>query len=122
MRSNGSYINDLLRHARGEWFGLEYLPLILAFAGGLADGAPELRGGDVRSPAEVERMRRDIERVWLAGHSEAEIAEYTFLDADEVDAGRVVLRRQAAGRLRRPCRWHCSLSPPFEKPASASAG
>jgi hypothetical protein len=72
----------------------EYLPIILAFAAGLADRMlhaydgsgqpPELARGDVRSPAEIQRIRRDIERLWRAGHPLPQIARYTWLDEAEV--------------------------------------
>jgi hypothetical protein len=79
---------------RGEWFGREYLPVIVAFAGGLAnrmlenyDGsrqAPRLIGGDVRSPTELDRIRADIERLVVAGHDHKTIAELTWLDEREI--------------------------------------
>jgi Meiotically Up-regulated Gene 113 (MUG113) protein len=88
---------------RREWFGGEYLPLIMAFAGGLADEmlhrydgsgrAPALSGGRVRSEREVMRIRRDIERLYLAGHSLDAIAYYTRLDRDEMDEHIVAMRR-----------------------------
>jgi hypothetical protein len=80
---------------RGEWFGLEYLPVIITFAGGLADRMvsayddsgvpPQLVGGDVRAASELDRIRADIERMWLAGHDEAAIAEFTWLAVNEVE-------------------------------------
>lgn len=80
---------------RGEWFGREYLPVILAFAGGLADrmlhaydgsgNPPILVGGDVRTEQEIDRIRRDIERLWLVGHDVEAIAEFTWLEPGEVE-------------------------------------
>jgi hypothetical protein len=88
---------------RGEWFGREYLPIILAFAGGLADrmihaydgsgSPPLLSGGDVRTEGEIERIRRDIERLWRVGHDVAAIAEYTWLDVEEVEIHLEDMRR-----------------------------
>jgi hypothetical protein len=79
---------------RGEWFGLEYLPVIVAFAGGLAnqmiesyDGSgqpPKLIRGQVRTRTELDRIRRDIERLRIAGHDIRTIAELTWLDVSEV--------------------------------------
>jgi hypothetical protein len=79
---------------RGEWFGREYLPVIVAFAGGMAhrmlesyDGSgqpPRLIGGDVRSRSELDRIRADIERLVLAGHDRRTIAELTWLDENDV--------------------------------------
>lgn len=80
---------------RGEWFGREYLPIIIAFSGGLADrmvhaydgsGAPPfLVGGDVRTAGELGRIRADIERLWLAGHDLRAIAELTWIAEDDVE-------------------------------------
>jgi hypothetical protein len=80
---------------RGEWFGKDYLPVIAAFAGGVADrmvqaydgsGAPpRLIGGDVRSDTELGSLRTEIERMWLAGHEVTEIARYLWLDQEEVE-------------------------------------
>jgi hypothetical protein len=80
---------------RGEWFGREYLPVISAFAGGLADRMvhaydgsgvpPRLTGGDVRTATEVDRIRTDIERLWLAGHDVSAIAELVWLAEEEVE-------------------------------------
>jgi hypothetical protein len=84
------------REIRGEWFGREYLPLIITFAGGLADRMlqtydgsgvpPRLIGGEVRTSSELARIRADIERLWLAGFDVPVIARYTWLDAEEVEA------------------------------------
>jgi hypothetical protein len=80
---------------RGEWFGREYLPVIITFAGGLADRMlqsydgsgvpPRLIGGEVRTNSELARIRADIERLWLAGHETPAIARYTWLDQEEVE-------------------------------------
>jgi T5orf172 domain len=80
---------------RGEWFGRAYLALILMFAAGLADDlvhnydgsgfAPELRYGRIRSASEVERIRRDIERVYNRVSWVHQIAEYLRLDMGEVE-------------------------------------
>jgi hypothetical protein len=80
---------------RGEWFGREYLPIILAFAGGLADHMiqaydgsgtpPQLRAGSVRTDAETVRIRREIERLWRAGHQIEDIAKYAWLEVDEIE-------------------------------------
>jgi hypothetical protein len=81
---------------RGEWFGREYLPVIVTFAGGLADRMlqtydgsgvpPRLIGGEVRTASELARIRSDIERLWLAGFEVPVIAHYTWLDEEEVVA------------------------------------
>jgi hypothetical protein len=81
---------------RGEWFGREYLPVIITFAGGLADRMlqtcygsgvpPRLIGGEVRTSSELARIRADIERLWLAGFEVPVIAHYTWLDEEEVEA------------------------------------
>lgn len=82
---------------RREWFGgREYLPIILAFAGGLADrmvhsydgsGAPTLAVGvEVRTEAEIHRIRCDIERRWLNGFLDLDIvAELLWLQREEVE-------------------------------------
>lgn len=79
---------------RGEWFGREYLPVIMAFAGGLADrmvqvydgsgSPPRPSGGDVRAARELDRIRAEIERLWLAGHDVPAIAQLGRLTEDEV--------------------------------------
>lgn len=79
---------------RNEWFGHEYLPVILAFAGGLADramhaydgsGIPRISGANIRTEPEVARIRRDIEARWLRGFTgPEEIAKLLWLDEDEV--------------------------------------
>jgi Meiotically up-regulated gene 113 len=79
---------------RGEWFGREYLPVIAAFAAGLADNMvhaydgsgspPRLIGGDVRTAAELDRIRAEIERLWLAGHELAAIARYMWMDEEDI--------------------------------------
>lgn len=81
---------------RREWFGgPEYLAMIVAFASGLADEmlhaydgsgeAPRLRYGEVRTPSEIDRMRRDIERLWGNWHSIDEIARLLRLQREEVE-------------------------------------
>jgi hypothetical protein len=88
---------------RLEWFGGEYLPVILAFASGLADEMmraydgtgqpPALRGGRVLSPWDLGKLRRDIERLWRRGHEREQIASFTGLDLDELDAHLREMRR-----------------------------
>lgn len=80
---------------RGEWFGREYLPVIRAFAGGLADRMvhsydgsglpPGLSGGHVRTAKELRRIRADIERLWVEGHEISAIADFTWLGEEEVE-------------------------------------
>ena len=79
---------------RGEWFGRTYLSAILAFAAGLADEmvqaydgsgiAPRLTRGEVRTASEIERIRRDIERLAGDGHRARDIGKYLLLDPSEV--------------------------------------
>ena len=79
---------------RGEWFGRTYLSVILAFAAGLADEmvqaydgsgiAPRLTRGEVRTASEIERIRRDIERLAGDGHRARDIGKYLLLDPSEV--------------------------------------
>lgn len=88
---------------RLEWFGGDYLPVILAFAGGLADEmlhaydgggrAPALLGGRVLSEGDIARLRHDIERLWLRGHSRHRIAAYTGLSLDDLDDHLAEMRR-----------------------------
>ena len=97
---------------RGEWFGREYLPIILAFAGGLADRMihtydgsgtpPEMSGGDVRTAAEIQRIRRDIECLWRAGHDIDAIAEYTRLEVDEVEQHLAEMRQSMIWDVQTP--------------------
>jgi predicted GIY-YIG superfamily endonuclease len=117
---------------RGEWFGREYLAIILAFAGGLANemvaaydghgGAPLLvDGATVRTAADLDRIRSDLNRLYLRGHVRiGELSQYTGLDTDEVllhldamgqsglyDVGRNLWPRHRTGRRQqRPLyRW-----------------
>lgn len=39
----------------------------------------------MRTEAEIHRIRRDIEKLWRAGHDLGHIAEYTWLEVDEVE-------------------------------------
>jgi hypothetical protein len=97
---------------RGEWFGREYLPVIAAFAGGVADrmlqaydgsGAPpQLVGGDVRSPTEIDRIRADIERLWLAGHDIEAISRFLWLGEAEVEQQLEVMRKLSIYDVARP--------------------
>jgi hypothetical protein len=90
---------------RREWFGREYLPIILAFSAGLADEmvhaydgagvAPALCRGEVRTVSEIERMRRDIERLWFNYHSIPDIAKYLLLDVEEVASQLVAMTRSS---------------------------
>jgi hypothetical protein len=91
-------LHDRFRAARirGEWFGRTYLSMILTFAAGLADemvqaydgtsNAPTLTCGEVRTASEIERIRRDIERLRIDGHRARDIGEYLLLDIDEVSS------------------------------------
>lgn len=95
---------------RGEWFGREYLPVILSFAGGLADEmiwaydgsgrAPILRGAQLRTAAEIQRIRRDIDRHWSYGHIVPEIAAYLSLEEDEVRDHLVEMSKSPLYRVR----------------------
>jgi hypothetical protein len=97
---------------RGEWFGREYLPVIAAFAGGLADrmvhaydgsgSPPRLIGGDVRAPTELDRMRKEIERLWLAGHEIPAIARFTWLNEEDVEQQLEEMRDLSIYDVRRP--------------------
>ena len=46
---------------------------------------PLLTAGDVRTPAEIQRIRKDIERLWRVGHTVERIAEYTWLEVEQVE-------------------------------------
>ncbi len=82
---------------RREWFGgPEYLPIILAFAGGLAQemirsydgsGTPTLfAGANVRTDAEMHRIRRDIEHRWLKGFTSLPVlADLLWLEKREIE-------------------------------------
>jgi Meiotically Up-regulated Gene 113 (MUG113) protein len=97
---------------RGEWFGREYLPVIIAFAGGLADRMvhaydgsgvpPRLTGGDVRTAAELDRIRADIERLWLAGHDTTAIARLTWFTEEEVEQQLTEMREVGIYDVHRP--------------------
>ena len=122
---------------RGEWFGRQYLAVILAFAGGLAnelaaaydgDGkAPLLiNGTTIRTTTEIERIRSDLNRLYVAGHTNImELSQYTGLDPDEIEHHLTAMRKSpvydvsrqrrspvrpsAAPRQRRPVyRWGIS--------------
>jgi hypothetical protein len=92
---------------RREWFGgPEYLPIILAFAAGLADrmvnsydgsGIPAIvAGANVRTDAEVQRIRRDIERRWLNGfQSIYTLAEFLWLDEQEIEDHLIAMSKSA---------------------------
>ena len=62
---------------------------------------PRLTGGDVRTSAEIDRMRRDIERLWLEGHDSAEIARYTWLSEEEVEQQLEEMRKFSIYDVRR---------------------
>lgn len=95
-RSVEDGLHDRFKAARirGEWFGRTYLSVILTFAAGLADemvqaydgsrNAPKLTCGEVRTASEIERIRRDIERLRLDGHRARDIGKYLLLDPGEV--------------------------------------
>lgn len=97
---------------RGEWFGAEYLPLVLAYADALAseavlahDGgkyAPDVseRGSRVLDVDEREYLRREIERLWRTGHEAAEIACYLGLLPDDVEGHMSEMRKSTLYDLR----------------------
>jgi Meiotically up-regulated gene 113 len=97
---------------RGEWFGREYLPVIAAFAGGLADSMvhaydgsgipPRLVGGEVRAPSELDRIRGDIERLWLTGHDLATIAEFLWIDEEDIALQLAEMRELSIYDVNRP--------------------
>jgi hypothetical protein len=97
---------------RLEWFGGEYLPIILAFAGGLADEViyrhdgsgtpPTVSGAEVRSDRELLRIHRDIERMWLNGDGPKSIAQILFLDVDEVRRHLKAMRASPLYDVNRP--------------------
>ena len=90
---------------RREWFGgPQYLPIILAFAAGLADemihsydgsGVPKLlAGANVRTTAELHRIRRDIERRWLNGFTSIKIlSELLCLEPEEIEDHLIAMSR-----------------------------
>jgi len=100
---------------RGEWFGREYLPVIAAFAGGLADSMvhaydgsgspPRLVGGNVRAPGELDRIRAEIERMWLAGHEPPAIAQYMWMDEEDVALQLEEMRALSIYDVDRPGGW-----------------
>ena len=79
---------------KGEWFGRSYLAMILMFASGLADEMlhaydgsgypPTLAHGQIRSASELERIRRDIERLYHRCSSVQDIARFLLMDVEEV--------------------------------------
>jgi Meiotically up-regulated gene 113 len=79
---------------RGEWFGLAYLPLILTFAAGLAHQMvtsyddsgrpPVLDGAHIRTPAEIHRLRKEIERILRDGAGIREAAAWTNCSEREI--------------------------------------
>jgi hypothetical protein len=97
---------------RGEWFGREYLPVIAAFAGGLADrmvhaydgsgSPPRLIAGDVRTTTELDRIRADIERLWLAGHEVPDIARLMWMDDDDIERQLEEMRDLSIYDVQRP--------------------
>jgi hypothetical protein len=100
---------------RGEWFGREYLPVIVSFAGGLADSMvrqydgsgtpPRLIGGDVRSESALARIRTDIERLWLKGFSIDTIAELLWLDEDDIELQLDEMRKAEIYDVHRVAGW-----------------
>jgi hypothetical protein len=89
---------------RGEWFiDPEYLGVIITFAAGLADEMlhrfdgtghpPTIRGAEVRTHAEIERIRRDIERMRLDSHEPPDIARVLGLDPEDVQEHLAVMRK-----------------------------
>lgn len=81
---------------RGEWFGREYLPIILAFASGISEemihtyersgDTPVLaqQGARVRTHREVLRIRKDLERLWLTFGTVSALVSFTGLEEEEV--------------------------------------
>ena len=79
---------------RGEWFGAEYLPVILAFAQGLADDAvaaydhsghmPTIVGSFALGDREALKLRGEIERLWIRGLSDGEILKLLDMDQSEL--------------------------------------
>lgn len=62
---------------------------------------PRLTGGEVRTNAEIDRIRADIERLWLGGHDLSEIARYTWLSEGEVELQLAEMREIGTYDVRR---------------------
>ena len=101
---------------RGEWFGAEYLPVILAYASGIAQKAIDADDGSgaaphvtplvARSQAEVLRMRATIERMWLANHDREEIRRCVGISDTEFDAHLAEMRASTFYDIKRsPVAW-----------------
>jgi hypothetical protein len=98
---------------RGEWFGADYLPLILAYAEGIAesavlehDGGPSAPvvtagGTRVRDDDTVLHARREIERLWLDGHTVTEIARYLTIAPIEIREHMEAMRKTSIYTLDR---------------------
>lgn len=116
---------------RGEWFGAEYLPVILVYASGLAESAiqvyegdgerPYVLGNGARSAQEVLRLRREIERLWLEGHQPDEIARLLAVTADETRDHLAEMRRSTLYDVKRPGGYRGKRAPLQESITRRSA-
>ena len=94
---------------RGEWFGHRYLPVILAFAEGLAEdavdayddsGAPPelvLDGLGFCGVRELAALRAEIHRLIQARHSRENIALWLHLPMEEVEFHLEAIAAENAG-------------------------
>jgi hypothetical protein len=95
----------------GEWFGAEYLQIILAFCAELAREAieaspdgnpPSIVGAQVRGYRETLALRADIERHWRNGHPPDDIARFAGITREELDQHLAEMRRSTLYDVNRP--------------------
>jgi hypothetical protein len=99
---------------RGEWFGAEYLPMIRAYAAGIAeqvlythdgsDAPPVIAvdGAVVRSQRDTLRLRAQIERCYTDGHTTPATADLLGMSITEVEYHLDAMQRSPLYKLRRP--------------------
>lgn len=99
---------------RGEWFGAEYLPIILTYADGLAaeavanhDGsstAPTIveYGDSIRDRGHTRHLRAEIQRLWKAGHRAPAICQFCTLEPDELEAHLNAMRSSPSTNMQAP--------------------
>lgn len=87
----------------GEWFGgTDYLPIVLEYMAGLASTIIHTPPAALQhAQADTLALRREIERLWLEGHSTSQIAEWVHITTDELADHLAVMRRSTLYDIKR---------------------